>query len=109
MERWSADAVALTIAERKAAEDLVMLASTAQGRSELHAQLSWAAQQESADDSDYFKNTRRKLLSDNSPATQGAGFKVPFYPKNSTVFDPLKSKTFRVVPKQVIRVIETKF
>jgi hypothetical protein len=106
MERWSADAVALTNAERKAAEDVVMLASTAQGRSELHAQLSWAAHQESGGDSGFLRNKRRKLLSDDSPATQGAGFKVPFYPKNSTVFDPLKSKTFRVVPKQVTRIIQ---
>ncbi|KAJ1471545.1 hypothetical protein T484DRAFT_1843650 [Baffinella frigidus] len=32
---------------------------------------------------------------------QGAGFKIAFYPKNSTVFDPMKSKSFRVVPKQM--------
>ena len=32
---------------------------------------------------------------------QGAGFKLAFYPGNSTVYDPLRSKTFKVVPKQM--------
>jgi hypothetical protein len=32
---------------------------------------------------------------------QGAGFKIAFYPGNSTVYDPTKSKTFKVVPKQM--------
>ena len=32
---------------------------------------------------------------------QGAGFKIAFYPGNSTVYNPLVSKTFKVVPKQM--------
>ncbi len=32
---------------------------------------------------------------------QGAGFKIQFDPKNSSVYDPTKSSTFKVVPNQV--------
>jgi hypothetical protein len=32
---------------------------------------------------------------------QGAGFKLAFYPGNSTVYNPPASKTFKVVPKQM--------
>ena len=96
-------AVQLTAAERKAAEAVVLLASTEQGRTELHSQLAWADDQGDLVSPHNSNNQARKqMLSDGSPATtQGKGFKVPFYPGNSTVFDPLKSKTFRVVPKQM--------
>ena len=41
---------------------------------------------------------------------QGEGFDIPFYPGNSTVYDPTKSSTFKVVPHQVwelIRILRT--
>ena len=43
-------------------------------------------------------NQDEEMLDSSAPATtQGKGFKIPFYPGNSTVFDPVKSKSFRVV------------
>jgi len=36
---------------------------------------------------------------DKVTSRKGAGFKVPFYPGNSTVYNPLVSTTFKVVPK----------
>jgi len=38
---------------------------------------------------------------DKVTSRQGAGFKVAFYPGNSTVYNPMVSKTFQVVPKQM--------
>jgi hypothetical protein len=97
------EAIQLSTYERKVAERIVLLASTEQGRTELHSQLLWAGDQGDIVNNDNSAGPQTKqILSDGAPATkQGAGFKVPFYPGNSTVFDPLKSKTFRVVPKQV--------
>eukprot|EP00961_Rhodomonas_salina_P131176 1765435-Rhodomonas_salina.8 len=39
-------------------------------------------------------NQEEEML--DSSTREGKGFKVPFYPGNSTVFNPMKSKTFRV-------------
>ncbi len=36
---------------------------------------------------------------------QGQGFKIKFDPKNSSVFDALKSSTFKVIPNQVSKLL----
>lgn len=104
-------AIQLSLTERKSAERVVLLSSTEQGRTELHSQLAWADDQgDIASNSNSPGQTKKQILSDSSSgAKQGTGFKVPFYPGNSTVFDPLKSKTFRVVPKQVQSCLYVEF
>ena len=70
-----------------------MLARTARGQRELameHARL--------------FAHPFAELIDSNAATEQkeqGEGFDIPFYPGNSTVFDPTKSSTFSVVPHQV--------
>ena len=44
-----------------------------------------------------------EMLDSSPKTTQGKGFKIPFYPGNSTVFNPQKSKTFRVVRPRALR------
>jgi len=48
-----------------------------------------------------FAHPYSELIDSNAAAEQqeqGEGFDIPFYPGNSTVYDPLKSSTFTVVP-----------
>eukprot|EP00286_Rhodomonas_abbreviata_P028232 CAMPEP_0181315084 /NCGR_PEP_ID=MMETSP1101-20121128/15175_1 /TAXON_ID=46948 /ORGANISM="Rhodomonas abbreviata, Strain Caron Lab Isolate" /LENGTH=528 /DNA_ID=CAMNT_0023422245 /DNA_START=168 /DNA_END=1754 /DNA_ORIENTATION=+ len=70
-----------------------MLAQTEYGRQQLQDLLS----------SDNVRGEDLEMLSGagggGASTREGKGFKIPFYPGNSTVFDPMKSKTFRVVPK----------
>lgn len=70
-----------------------MLARTARGQREL-----------AMEHAKYFSLPFSELIDDNAAAEQkeqGEGFEIPFYPGNSTVYDPTKSSTFNVVPHQV--------
>ncbi len=75
--------------QKAAAERISLLARSAQGRKELEIE-----------HFNYFSS----LMDSNAAAEQqeqGEGFEIPFYPGNSTVYDPLKSSTFTVVPHAV--------
>ena len=78
--------------QKNAALDRIsMLARISKGQKELATQLSG-------------RSTFSKLIDNNAAAEQqeqGEGFTIPFYPGNSTVYDPLKSSTFAVVPHAV--------
>lgn len=72
-----------------AAERIALLARTEAGRAELHDRLSQSLVENSAEAAAEQKE-------------QGEGFAIKFVPANSTVYDPDQSKTFKVVPHQVI-------
>ena len=97
----SVSSLGLTPKQRASAERISLLARTAKGRRELaieHARL--------------YARPFAELMDNNAAAEQkeqGEGFDIPFYPGNSTVYDPTKSSTFKVVPHQVwelIRIFE---
>ena len=104
---WSAHAVVLTTEERRFAGGIALLAKSPQALEQLQEELAYHGNDDIRESlAGYSPSTtadvRRQSLDSDSPATtQGKDFKIPFYPGNSTVFSPLKSKTFRVVPKQV--------
>jgi hypothetical protein len=88
-----ASSVAMTPKQRAAAERISLLARTARGQREL-----------AMEHAKYFQLPFSQLIDDNAAAEQkeqGEGFDIPFYPGNSTVYEPTKSSTFTVVPHQV--------
>ncbi len=90
----SVSCLGLTPKQRAAAERISMLARTARGQREL-----------AMEHSRLFAHPYSELIDSNAAAEQqeqGEGFDIPFYPGNSTVYDPLKSSTFTVVPHAVI-------
>ena len=89
----SVSCLGLTPKQRAAAERISLLARTARGQREL-----------AMEHSRLFAHPYSELIDSNAAAEQqeqGEGFDIPFYPGNSTVYDPLKSSTFTVVPHAV--------
>mmetsp|Transcript_13271 Transcript_13271/g.30524 ORF Transcript_13271/g.30524 Transcript_13271/m.30524 type:complete len:585 (-) Transcript_13271:197-1951(-) len=97
-----ANSLSLSPSERDAAERIAEMTSSDQGREALQELL----QDEDQHSSSMFGmlsgvGSHREQLSSSSSSSAASGFKIPFYPKNSTVYDPTKSKSFHVVPKQM--------
>jgi hypothetical protein len=80
----------LTPAERRLAEEIAL--SAYEGRPKLESGRRLLSEDTWTD-----MQIEEKLDGDGPKTTQGKGFKIPFYPGNSTVFSPQKSKSFRVV------------
>ena len=104
----------LSASERVAAERIAELAQTDEGIATLQQLLSTNAMNHDTQPlsgvgrgtfkAEAYGGEEEELLEEELTAVdskQGKGFKLAFYPKNSTVFDPMKSKSFRVVPKQM--------
>jgi hypothetical protein len=81
----------LTPDERQVAEEIAL--SAYEGRLKLESGRRLLSEEQWTDDTQ-----EEEMLDSSAPkTTQGKGFKIPFYPGNSTVFSPQKSKSFRVV------------
>eukprot|EP00282_Hemiselmis_andersenii_P034861 CAMPEP_0169453540 /NCGR_PEP_ID=MMETSP1042-20121227/14812_1 /TAXON_ID=464988 /ORGANISM="Hemiselmis andersenii, Strain CCMP1180" /LENGTH=571 /DNA_ID=CAMNT_0009565579 /DNA_START=32 /DNA_END=1747 /DNA_ORIENTATION=- len=100
-----ADGYALSPLERAAAEEIALKGHTEAGNVELGSGIGrglLSSEEEGSEWEEARAEVQVEEMLDSSPkTTKGKGFKIPFYPGNSTVFNPQKSKTFRVVPKQM--------
>ncbi len=94
-----ASAIQLSPSERMAAEHITMLSQTHFGREYLQSLLS--KEEVTRQELEYLSGVGGRMHQEeemlDAATREGKGFKIPFYPKNSTVFNPLKSTTFRVV------------
>jgi hypothetical protein len=81
----------LTPDERQVAEEIAL--SAYEGRLKLESGRRLLSEEQWTED----RQDEEMLASSAPKTTQGKGFKIPFYPGNSTVFNPQKSKSFRVV------------